>query len=104
MFGTRWARPPCEGSGLLGRAGPLSSCGSVVEIVALVEIVDEPGLGGLPPQQPAGQCAGRRAVDPDEGRQKPEVLASIRGGDGSHREVEMPCDHLGNLEMCIRDR
>ena len=40
------------------------SCGRAVEVVALVEVVDEPGLGRLPAQQLAGQRARGRAVEP----------------------------------------
>jgi hypothetical protein len=46
-----------------------------VEVVALVEIVDEPGMGRLPSQELAGQRARGRAVDRDERPQPTEVLA-----------------------------
>src|SRR5712691_7180738 len=68
----------------------------VVEVVALVEVVDEPGLGRLPSQQLAGQRARGRAIGPDEGSQPGEVRSCVPGSDGDHGEVEMPSDHFGD--------
>src|ERR1019366_6583004 len=81
----------------LGRAAWRGwSWGWGVEVVALVEIVDQPEMGRLPRQQLAGQCARRRAVEPEEPGQPREMLARVLGGDGDHGDVEGPSDHLGD--------
>src|SRR5258708_27992343 len=72
------------------------SRGWVVEVVALFEVVDEPGMGLVPPHQLAGQRARGRAVDREEAGQPAKVLARVRGRDGDYREVEMAPDHLGD--------
>ena len=46
----------------------------IVEVVALVEVVDEPGMGGLPSQQLVGQRARGGAVGRHEMGQPGEVL------------------------------
>src|ERR1019366_7696728 len=57
-------------------------CGWGVEVVALVEIVDQPEMSWLPRQQLAGQRARRRAVEPEEPGQPREMLARVLGGHG----------------------
>ena len=70
---------------------------AVVEVVALVEIVDEPGMRGPPPHELAGQRARGGDVGGEEVREPAEVLACVLGRDGDHREVEVATDHLGDL-------
>ena len=44
---------------------PATSAGYSGEVVALLQVLDEPGLDRPPPEQLAGQRAGRRLVDRD---------------------------------------
>ncbi len=55
------------------------SCGWGPEVVALVEIVDQPEMSRLPRQQLAGQRARRRAVETEEPGQPREMLARVLG-------------------------
>src|ERR1019366_2872659 len=83
------------------------SCGSGVEVVALVQVLDEPGPGRLPVEQLAGQLARGRAVDREEAAQPAEVLACVLGGDGDRRQIQMAADHLGDVpywHALVRDR
>jgi hypothetical protein len=62
----------------------MSARGRRVEVVALVEIGDEPDVGGLPSEHLAGERARSWAVDPDEVRQ-PGAARSPRRPRGSAR-------------------
>src|SRR6059036_498264 len=66
------------------------------EVVALVEIVDESGMGGLPAQHLPGQGAAGWAVDREVAGEPGEVLGRVLGRDGDHGEVEMPAYDLGD--------
>src|ERR1039458_8031816 len=61
--------------------------------VALVEIGDEPDVGGLPSEHLAGERARRWAVDPDEGRQ-PGAARFAQGvgkeACSEHDEIRLP--------------
>ena len=73
-------------------------CGAAgLEVVALIEVFDQPGPGGLPSQQFACDCAGCRAVEREEACEPGEVRPGLLWGDGDHRDVEVPADHLGDV-------
>lgn len=65
--------------------------------MALVEILDEPRVGGLPSQQPTRQRAGGWAVGREEPGEPAEVLSRVIRRDGGYGEIEMASDHLGHL-------
>src|SRR6266581_2976380 len=67
-----------------------------MEVVALIEVLDEPGMCRLPAQQLAGQRARDRVVGREEAGQEAEVPARLAGRDGDHRDVEVSPDHLGD--------
>src|SRR6266567_6079259 len=78
-----------------------------MEVVAVIEVLDEPGMGRLPAEQLAGQRARDRVVGREEAGQEAEVPARLAGRDGDHREVEVPPDHLGDgadRHTLVRDR
>ena len=60
-------------------AGVGRSCGWSVEVVALAEIVDQPGMSRLPHEQFAGERARRGAVEPEEPGQPREMRAGVFG-------------------------
>src|SRR5271168_1262784 len=62
-----------------------------------VEVCDEPGLGGLPPEQFAGERARGGGVEPKEPSQPSEMLARVLGRDRHERQLEMPPDDLGDV-------
>ena len=78
---------------------PRSSSGRpcLLEIVPLVEIGDEPGLGRLPAEQLAGQRARGWGVNREEAAKPAKVLACVLWSDGDDWELEMPSDHLGDV-------
>jgi hypothetical protein len=69
----------------------------LLEIMPFVEVRDEPGVGRLPAEQLAGQCAGSWGVNREEAGQPSEVLVCFLEGNGDHREVEMATDDLGDV-------
>ena len=78
-----------------------------MEVVALIEVLDEPGMCRLPAQQLAGQRARDRVVGREEAGQEAEVLARLARRDGDHRDVEVSPDHLGDgadRHILVRDR
>ena len=52
---------------------------------------------GLDTERVAGDLAGGRVVEADEGAQVAEVLRGVLGGDGLDREVETAADHRGDV-------
>src|SRR5260370_2375588 len=60
-----------------------------MEVVALIEVLDEPGMCRLPAQQRAGQHARDRVAGREEAGQEAEVPARLAGRDGDHRDVEL---------------
>ena len=54
---------------------------TLLEVVTLVEVRDQPRLGGLPPEQLARESAGGRAVESKEACEPREVLTRIIGRD-----------------------
>src|SRR6266851_1782039 len=77
-----------------------------MEVVALIEVLDEPGMCRLPAQQLAGQRARDRVVGREEAGQEAEVLARLAGGDGDHRDGAQPrsrrCLLQGQAEQVCR--
>src|SRR5258708_39050622 len=69
------------------------SRGWVVEVVALFEVIDEPGMGRVPTHQLAGQRARGRAVDREAAGQPAKVLACLLGRDGDSREADIASAH-----------
>src|SRR6266849_4607805 len=78
-----------------------------MEVVALLEVLNEPGMCRLPAQQLAGQRARDRVVGREEAGQEAELLARLVGRDGDHRDVEVSPDHVGDgadRHTLVRDR
>ena len=59
-----------------------------MEVVALVEVGQEVGAGGVPGQEGAGQCAGGGHVGSEEAAQPAEVLLCVVGRDGGGRQAQ----------------
>ena len=69
----------------------------VVEVVAVIQVLDQPGVGRLPGQQLAGQLAGRGVVQRDEGAEEGEVLIRVLGRDAGARQAELAADVLRDV-------
>jgi hypothetical protein len=69
---------------LLG-PGSGASPHAVGEVVAGVQVDDESGPSGFPPEQPLGRRARHRAVDAEEARHPADVVAGAVDRDGDHR-------------------
>src|SRR5438270_13424235 len=94
--GERWPTHPRTPAGEaacdLDGGGNISS-GSrsrPLEVVALFEILDEPGPGGLPAQSFPSRGARCRGVDRPEDAHPSEVLAGVFGSERYHADVQMP--------------
>src|SRR5271163_4808880 len=69
---------------------------SLVEVVAFVEVRNQPGVFGMPVQHFLGQGVRRRVVQSCEGSQKSEV-AGLFGGNAGYRHIQMPADDAGDI-------
>ena len=69
-----------EESGAAG--GEPNSAVSGREVAAFIEVGDQPGVLGLPPEQLLGQGAGGRAVEQGEGGHPGKVALRFLAGDG----------------------
>jgi AcrR family transcriptional regulator len=80
---------------LVERMTPLSS--GLAEVVALVEVRDEPGLDGVPAEPLLGDRAAGRDVHGREQREPAEVGVGLLAGDGGHRQIQVPADDRGDV-------
>ena len=67
------------------------------EVVACVEVRDEPGLDGVPAEPLLGDRAASRDVHRREQREPAEMAVRLLAGDGDHRQVQMPPDDRGDV-------
>ena len=74
-----------------------------MEVVALIEVLDEPGMCRLPAQQLAGQRARDRVVGREEEGQKAEVLARLAGRDADHRDADVECERRSPYTLSASD-
>jgi len=67
--------------------------------VAVVQTVEQAGLGGFPAEGLAGDEVGRRVALRDDVREKPEVARHHQdvGGDAHDGQAESAADGLGNV-------
>src|SRR4051812_37464102 len=87
--------------------GFLSSAGG--EVVAVVQTVEQAGLGGFPAEGLAGDEVGRRVALRDDIREEPEVARHHQGvgGDAHDGQAEPAADGLGDVaerDGAVRDR
>src|SRR6516164_1099790 len=70
---------------------------TILEVVALVEVVDEPGLLWLPRVALTREHARRGRVQAEDGPEEAEVLDGASGRDRLDGDTEVLADHLCDL-------
>jgi hypothetical protein len=78
-----------------------------LEVVAFVEVGEEPGVDRLPAEPRAGQRAAGRGVHGREQREQAEMALCFLGLQGGDRQAQVPADDLGDVaerDALVADR
>jgi len=93
-----------DGQGVQAEAGTLGGAdrltgrlGLGVEVVALRQVRDQPGVGRAPSEELLRHGTGGRVVEGDQGGQEAEVVVGLLAGDADRGQVQAAADGLGDV-------